>query len=112
MGNQWVAVTERVNGSVATYAEWIRSNHLIRTVFSQLVVAYRDLLSLGYYHGCISLDSVVLRIETDPMSVVVKLSALEQVIPASQQMVFVDGSIRDSCSFMAPEVCAHRMCHV
>lgn len=99
-------MTERVDGSVAAYAEWIRANHLIQTVFSQLVVAYQDLLSIGYYHGCLSLDSVVLRVKTDPMpSVVVKLTALEQVVSTSKEMVFVDGSIRGDCSFMAPEVC-------
>lgn len=98
-------MTERVDGSVATYAEWIRANHLVQTVFSKLIVAYQDLLSVGYYHGCLSLDSVILQIETDPVpSVVVKLTALEQVISTSKQMVFVDGSIRSDCSFMAPEV--------
>lgn len=98
-------MTERVDGSVATYAEWIRANHLVQTVFSKLIVAYQDLLSVGYYHGCLSLDSVILQIETDPVpSVVVKLTALEQVISTSKQIVFVDGSIRGDCSFMAPEV--------
>ncbi|KAK8801013.1 hypothetical protein WA588_001841 [Blastocystis sp. NMH] len=102
--DQWIAVTERVSGTVATQLEWIRDHRLVRTVFSQLVAAYRELLSIGYYHTSLSLDSVALRIETDPLSsVVVKLTDLEHVVSVAKQKVFMDGSIRGNCSFMAPE---------
>lgn len=106
-------MTERVSGTVATQLEWIRDHRLVRTVFSQLVAAYRELLSIGYYHTSLSLDSVALRIETDPLSsVVVKLTDLEHVVSVAKQKVFMDGSIRGNCSFMAPEVRFGDWCHV
>ena len=100
-----------MNGSIADYTDWIRTNGLVRSVFSQIVRAYSYLSRLGYYHCNLSLDVVMLQVRPNaenPQSplLFVKLTGFEYAISFDRgtDEIVSDGSIHGSPSYMAPEV--------
>ena len=105
------SVTEVVNGSIANYADWIRTNGLVRSVFSQIVRACSYLYRLGYYHCNLSLDVVMLQVQPNAEKsqlplLFVKLAGFEHAVSFDRgaNKVVSDGSIHGSPSYMAPEV--------
>ena len=105
-----IAVMEIVNGDIECYKDWIRTQHLEKEVFSQLIDAYRHVLRCGYYHCNLSTETVLLQLQANsdnPSStvIVIKLSGFEQAIPIStSRSISADGACKGNTSFMAPEV--------
>ena len=105
-----IAVMEIVNGDIECYKDWIRTQHLEKEVFSQLIDAYQHVLRCGYYHCNLSTETVLLQLQANsdnPSStvIVIKLSGFEQAIPIStSRSISADGACKGNTSFMAPEV--------
>lgn len=101
---------EIVNGNIESYKDWIRTQHLEKEVFSQLVDAYRHILRCGYYHCNLSTETVLLQLQANsslPSSpvIVIKLAGFEQAVPIStSRFIPIDGTCKGKTSFIAPEV--------